>query len=898
MAEDQNKKQAETNELLAEENKILRKRLQLQSESLDMSSSLVESLKETLGIRSKQTTFEQNLLTINKDINKAIFNQRSGLSDISTVSKQIAKNNELITKSLTVEVSLSQQVSDIDKSRIEQINVKSKAIEKQNSDLSKIMALGKEERNLRKDEIASLQTKIARNEKYLDTSLKNLSTSAQQLLYTKQQRQELEKQNAEREKESKILKNIDERLGAAGKFTHLLSSIPGIGKYAEEALHHVTEEIKEAAEEGKELPTRFEAMKMVLGGMAGQITKILKDPLTLTLLAAHQIIHVFQHVDKEISEVAKSMGVGRDEAQGMVLEMEHMANHSNNVFINTEKLVKANTELNKLFGTAVVMNEEMLVSYTELTTQAGYSVEEASKLAQISVANGDSIKENTSAILGQVAALNAENGLAINTKDIMADISKISSATTLTLGNQPEKLAAAAFKAKQFGMELNKLEDISQGLLNFEESISAELEAELLTGKQLNFEQARFLALQGKTGEAAAEVAKQVGSSADFADMGVLAQEALAKSVGLSRDDLAQSILDREVLAKLGEKEGTAQEAYNNLKKQGLSDDAIAAKLGDEKLATQLKSQSIQDRFNASIAKMQELFVSVAEPILAIVSPLMDLVMIVLPLINKLLQPIKTTFDGISKIISGDLENLSFWEAALGGIAVVLGGILGLNRAISVIEARVTLAKELQLGLGAQILTGLGLQNMALNYQIAREQGMNVLRAIGVTLEQTKLGAIIAQGVGIVKNIGKLIIENAARFAGAIAAITTASAATLGIGIAAIVAGIAAGAMALKSAQKADDMVSEGGYGKRTLLAPEGAIKLNDKDTVIAGTNLGGGGGTQASTSSPSIDLSPLLAKMDQMNTILNQLLAKEGTVTLDGNKVGTALTMGSYKIQ
>ena len=99
MAEDQNKKQAETNELLAEENKILRKRLQLQSESLDMSSSLVESLKETLGIRSKQTTFEQNLLTINKDINKAIFNQRSGLSDISTVSKQIAKNNELITKS-------------------------------------------------------------------------------------------------------------------------------------------------------------------------------------------------------------------------------------------------------------------------------------------------------------------------------------------------------------------------------------------------------------------------------------------------------------------------------------------------------------------------------------------------------------------------------------------------------------------------------------------------------------------------------------------------------------------------------------------------------------------------------------------------------------------------------
>jgi len=631
---------------------------------------------------------------------------------------------------------------------------------------------------------------------------------------------------------------------------------------------------------------------------AGENLKGMLSKANLIQFAITQLVDALIKTDKNTGELAKNMGVSYDESLKMASSMSDIANLSGETYVTTENLIKAQTSLSKAFGTNVLLSGELLKDYAQITEQAGYSAEAATSLGKITQATGGDLSKNTASILGTAAAFNATNKLALNEKEIVEEVAKTGAATVLTFNKNTKALADNVLQAKKFGLNLEQASQISEGLLNFQSSIESELEAELLTGKQLNFEQARFLALQGKTGEAAAEVAKQVGSSADFADMGVLAQEALAKSVGLSRDDLAQSILDREVLAKLGEKEGTAQEAYNNLKKQGLSDDAIAAKLGDEKLATQLKSQSIQDRFNASIAKMQELFVSVAEPILAIVSPLMDLVMIVLPLINKLLQPIKTTFDGISKIISGDLENLSFWEAALGGIAVVLGGILGLNRAISVIEARVTLAKELQLGLGAQILTGLGLQNMALNYQIAREQGMNVLRAIGVTLEQTKLGAIIAQGVGIVKNIGKLIIENAARFAGAIAAITTASAATLGIGIAAIVAGIAAGAMALKSAQKADDMVSEGGYGKRTLLAPEGAIKLNDKDTVIAGTNLGGGGGTQASTSSPSIDLSPLLAKMDQMNTILNQLLAKEGTVTLDGNKVGTALTMGSYKIQ
>ena len=41
---------------------------------------------------------------------------------------------------------------------------------------------------------------------------------------------------------------------------------------------------------------------------------------------------------------------------------------------------------------------------------------------------------------------------------------------------------------------------------------------------------------------------------------------------------------------------------------------------------------------------------------------------------------------------------------------------------------------------------------------------------------------------------------------------------------------------------KADDLYAPaeggGGYGKRMLIGPEGAIALNNKDTVIAGTNL------------------------------------------------------------
>jgi hypothetical protein len=56
-------------------------------------------------------------------------------------------------------------------------------------------------------------------------------------------------------------------------------------------------------------------------------------------------------------------------------------------------------------------------------------------------------------------------------------------------------------------------------------------------------------------------------------------------------------------------------------------------------------------------------------------------------------------------------------------------------------------------------------------------------------------------------------------------------------------AAAAASAVALGySLMKGDDVMSPGdgssGYGKRTLFGPEGAIQLNNKDTVIAGTDL------------------------------------------------------------
>jgi hypothetical protein len=83
---------------------------------------------------------------------------------------------------------------------------------------------------------------------------------------------------------------------------------------------------------------------------------------------------------------------------------------------------------------------------------------------------------------------------------------------------------------------------------------------------------------------------------------------------------------------------------------------------------------------------------------------------------------------------------------------------------------------------------------------------------------------------------------------GAIASIIKGAWSSLGVipfvGAGLAVAAIAGAIATLMASTKGNDIMSPGqgssGYGKRTLLGPEGAIQLNNKDTVIAGTNLFG----------------------------------------------------------
>jgi hypothetical protein len=313
-------------------------------------------------------------------------------------------------------------------------------------------------------------------------------------------------------------------------------------------------------------------------------------------------------------------------------------------------------------------------------------------LSKLSLATGKPTKDIAANFLGSAKALNLVNGTAINEKQLLEDISGLSKDTLATFSAQPGKLAEAAYEARKLGLSLEKLKGTQSSLLSIESSIAAEFEAEVLTGKQLNLEKARYFALTNDYAGLAKELGKQDITRASFADMNVIQQEATAKALGMSADTMGGMLIDQEAMAKLSGVDGdNAKERFNNLVKEvGLAE--AKKRLGNDTLADQMASASTQDKFNASIEKLKEIFITMVDPLMSILGTLSS----VFSVIGLILKPIA----GLNKLIDGMMGSWStlgkvilaaavaaalFWTASTGGLgglailatgAAVVGGIM------------------------------------------------------------------------------------------------------------------------------------------------------------------------------------------------------------------------------
>jgi len=379
---------------------------------------------------------------------------------------------------------------------------------------------------------------------------------------------------------------------------------------ANDELNQMEASIDKAAKNEK-LNERFEKLN--------KTTQKIESTLGLSFGLA-TLVSLAKEADTQMGEFAKSSNKSYSETVAIRQEFDAIAKASGDNVLNGMRMLKSQQEIGEALGTNAKLNITDLKTLTKLREQAGLTTEEMAGMQQLSLVNGKTLKQNVKEVLGSVKAYAARNKLVVNEKQILKEVSKASASLKLSLGGSAEAVAIAATKAKQFGINLEQADKMAQSLLNFEESIESELSAELLTGKNLNFERARALALNGKTADAAAEIASQVGTSADFAKMNVIQQDAIAKSIGMSRDELAQSLIDREALAEVSKIEGTEQKKQYDSLVASVGQEAALKALRDGSLKQLYDQQNTQEQFNNSIEKIKQTYVSYILPVMEKVS--------------------------------------------------------------------------------------------------------------------------------------------------------------------------------------------------------------------------------------------------------------------------------------
>jgi hypothetical protein len=324
----------------------------------------------------------------------------------------------------------------------------------------------------------------------------------------------------------------------------------------------------------------------------------------------------------QVTDLQKSLLVSRDAAYSIREDFIGIANASGDTFITTDKLLEANAELSKQLGFSKNFGADLNVEFVNLTKRLGISAEAAGGLAIASIATGRSLKSINEDAAGAVSSISAQYGIQLNVRDVLEEAGKASALMLANFQGNPTALAKGIAQVKALGTSLNQVNKQASALLDFQTSIESQLNASVLTGRQINLERARELALNNNLSGLAEELVSQQIDYNGFLKLNRIQRDGIARAVGLESEELADQLLKIE---------------YQNRSRTG-----TLSLMGAEALK-RAEALSAQDKFNAAIDKLSGL------------------------LGNLLDGPLGKVVDAMASIAS----NSTILGAALGGLAFI-----------------------------------------------------------------------------------------------------------------------------------------------------------------------------------------------------------------------------------
>ena len=677
-----------------------------------------DALKESVDLAK---IISNNIALLSGGMNKVGKEGRTIVNDLKEYSKELNKTATLSDKLATGKLKEKEVTTQIGKLQdaankyLEDANKRNSLInqnKKVQRKLEEEIAEKLKTQNKLTDEAEVLFNKQADQVKKLETSLKrqvaaaragNTAVIAEEKVKSKLLESQLKATHYQITEQQRILSNEDKIIAAKKQE---LEKVEAINQSHKDLKKQYEKEIKDnqiILEQLKEQNSVSGALKKIYGDIKDKISDSLK-PISLMTTAFEFLKNLAFAVSDQTTQLQKNLVLSQDEARDLRQDFNDMAVSSGDVAVNTSRLVEANLALGKQLGFNSKFTTDLNVQFVKLTKQIGLSEEAAGGLAKLSIATGSTLEESKNIALGTSQALSAQYGIQLNQREVLEEIGKVSGQTLAMFKANPKAIAEAVAQAKLLGTTLETTQKQASSLLNFETSIENELQAELLTGQQLNLERARTAALMGDQTTVMKELANQNIDFNKYSNMNVIAQDKVAAALGLSSDELSNQLLKQQYLNK--------------------SREEIVALAGDE-VANRIEAINAQDKFNLAVTKMQDLIGTVAA------GPLGTLV--------DMLATAASNADVLFTIMGG-LAALSLTKLVLGlAASAVQAGLLT--------AATAATASAITLGVGA-IAIAAGIATMMTAYNQAKEEAAtpagDMYSSGGKTMVSTKEGGLFS----------------------------------------------------------------------------------------------------------------------------------------------------------
>ena len=341
--------------------------------------------------------------------------------------------------------------------------------------------------------------------------------------------------------------------------------------------------------------SQMDTLNTLTGGLAEKavdfVNALKANPMVLIASAIVGLIKMMLEVGNAAAEIGRNLGVGAKEARAINQSFNSIAANSKDFTQTAAKIGQAMNLINEGLGTsATLFGGALLDTMSTLQNRMGLTADATFGLYQAASLSGKSMEETYLSAFATSAEVGKQTGILLNHKSILEETGKTTGQIRAQLGGSSDAIQSAIARARVFGMELKEVAAAGKQLLDFEQSISAELEAELITGKQLNLEKARLAALTGDYELLTEEINANVGDFSEFSKLNVLQQEQLARAVGMEADQLSNVLMKRANLDQL------AQEAENR---------------GERELANNYMQLSLQQKFNAALEKLKVMVINI-----------------------------------------------------------------------------------------------------------------------------------------------------------------------------------------------------------------------------------------------------------------------------------------------